>query len=325
MDVDQEKVKNKKFNWTLIIKILISAAILLFLIYKVDLVMVFSLVRRLRWTDILILFCFYLFTLVFASIRWKILLKVKNIAVSVVTTYKLYLIGFFFNNFLPTGIGGDVARGWHVARKSKMIKESIASIFIERMLGLLATLTIALVMLPFSKIPGNIKLLIVVMNCIVWLIVLGFYFRFSARFIIKVMDSMPFKKVSKKIAQFIESVHLFRENTKALLLTFFFSILYQFSLIFYFFLVGYFLGVNVDFKLYLVFVPIVWIVSLVPISLNAIGVREASFAFFFQQIGKPGGEGFIVSLLGFLVVVFTSLLGGIFFLLEKDGYKKAPA
>ncbi|MBN1755178.1 flippase-like domain-containing protein [bacterium] len=315
-------VKKPKFNYALIVKLLISALILLFLVYKLDLGLVMNLLRRISFSDILLLFFWYLLTVLVTSFRWGFLLRAKGLGISFINTVRIYLIGFFFNNFLPTGIGGDIARAYHISRISTKLKEAVASILVERLLGLVATLMIALLMLPFCAIDSRFKILIIALNLLIWILGLALSIQWSAKLIILLITKIPFRKAGQKLGNLVEAIHLFRYNPGAILKAFFFSLLYQFTLIFYYFLVSDVLNIHVDLKLFLIFVPLIWVISLIPISLNALGVREAGFAFFFEQIGQPGSEGFIVSLLGFTIIVCASLIGGLLFLLGKEKGKR---
>ena len=76
-------------------------------------------------------------------------------------------------------------------------------------------------------------------------------------------------------------------------------------------------GIDVPFLHLLVIITIISVITMIPVSLNGLGVREAGYVFFFQSIGVPDGVALSVSLLFFFLVTISSLIGGIFWLMER--------
>ncbi len=299
------------------IKIIISAGILIFLIYKIDFVTLIPAISSLKYYDFGLLAAVFAITIIPAAIRWNILLKSQNKGVKIFRLYKFYLIGYYFNNFLPTGVGGDIARAWMIVNYTNNLKLSVATIFIERILGLAATLSIALVVLPFVKLEIIVKYILFSVTAFVFIIIVMVFNSTSAKLIKKCFKIIPIEKMKYKAHEIFETIHIFKNSKKDLFFTYLVSIIYQATLIFYFFVSAFVLDLDVKFQYFLVFLPIIWIMSMIPISFNAFGVREAGFAFFFEQIGRSKGEGVLVSLLGMFIIVIVSLIGGIFFITSK--------
>ena len=76
-------------------------------------------------------------------------------------------------------------------------------------------------------------------------------------------------------------------------------------------------GIDVPFLHLLVIITIISVITMIPVSLNGLGVREVGYVFFFQSIGVPDGVALSVSLLFFFLVTISSLIGGIFWLMER--------
>jgi hypothetical protein len=90
------------------------------------------------------------------------------------------------------------------------------------------------------------------------------------------------------------------------------ALVYQAGLIWVAWLGGFLAGFTfISLADYLVFVPLIWVLSLLPITFNALGVREISFAYFFSLLGGEPEQGVLVSLILFVTILLTSLSGGI--------------
>ena len=80
-------------------------------------------------------------------------------------------------------------------------------------------------------------------------------------------------------------------------------------------------GIDVSFLHLLVIITLISVITMIPVSLNGLGVREARYVLFFQSIGVPDGIALSVSLLFFFLVTISSLIGGIFWLMERREIK----
>ncbi len=91
-----------------------------------------------------------LISIVVRAYRWQILLNALGMRISLLRLTALYFIGTFFNNFLPTGVGGDVVRVYELAQESKRPAAAVGTGLVDRAAGLLVLFLIALLALPFS-------------------------------------------------------------------------------------------------------------------------------------------------------------------------------
>jgi len=304
-------------TWNLIVRFFISLLLILFLLWKIDFQPVFELLKDISILGIILSFLFYLLTYVIITSRWYFILKYQGLDVHFPKLFSLYMVGFFFNNFVPSGIGGDVFRCIYISRGTKKGELFTASVITERLLGLIATLLIAIIFIPFSEFPSNIKYSVLLLSIGLIIVILLPILPYTNIIFRKICRIIPGNKIRNFTEQTIHSLSLFK--SEALLYGFVFSILYQTGLITFFYFVGLSLGLNVSIINYLAFLPIVWIIGLIPISINAIGIREAGFAGMFAALGLDSSIGFSNSLIGFVISVIASLPGGIFFILMGKG------
>ncbi|MHA1484999.1 MAG: lysylphosphatidylglycerol synthase transmembrane domain-containing protein, partial [Candidatus Thorarchaeota archaeon] len=133
-----------------IIKVGVTVCLMAFLLSRVNLA---EIVEALKSASILYLVVaqVLLFSqVVVGAYRWQILLSPKGIRVPLRSLTAFYLVGSFFNRFLPTALGGDVMRGYELARRSGRGVDSATTVIMERILGLLSLFIICWISLIFS-------------------------------------------------------------------------------------------------------------------------------------------------------------------------------
>lgn len=258
----------------------------------------------------LALLIFFIATL-FASFRLKLLVDAqKRSSVTFLEAVSLTFIGYFFNNFLPTTIGGDVAKAYYLARKTPNKTASFTAVFVDRVMGLFTMIFMAFIALLFvngSVVDRNVKLAIYTITSISFLIIVFMTNKSIARkFSILLVLVMPLKD---KFKDLYDAINGYRHHTIPIVRSLAISVISQ---LFFFIAIGMLvicIGSRVSFLNILLLVPIVGILSLLP-SINGLGLREGSMVLLFGPlIGK--GNAFAVSILWFFMLLILSLLGGL--------------
>lgn len=235
-----------------------------------------------------------------STLRWKLFipstsgLKIKNL-------FSLYMIGCFFNMFLPGIMGGDVIK-IVLMRKSTGLKEAIASVVIERYIGFFALLLLGnIFFIAFlENIPKNEK---------IYLIPLCFGIFILVSILLLFLGNFPFLRNIRD--------YLIKLDKKFFLQAFVYSLLIQLIVMISVYLVSLSLGIYLPFYEIVIYLPLIIILATLPISLSGIGVREWSFIFFFgNTVGNE--KAMAISFLWFLSVLIASLYGGIEYLRFKD-------
>src|SRR5499427_6042235 len=133
-----------------IVKILISAALLYLALRKVNLA---ELASRLNVTSlgwIVLAICVTFLQILFGVLRWREVSAECHAPLETVTALRFNLIGTFFNQTLPSSIGGDAVRLWLVARGGAGWRTATYSIFVDRAIGLIALAIVIVASLPWS-------------------------------------------------------------------------------------------------------------------------------------------------------------------------------
>lgn len=260
--------------------------------------------------------------------KWKMLIessekKLRNDPVSKTFLGKLYYIGLFFNNFMPGSVGGDVVRIYYLG-KTTSVATAAASVLFERITAGFALIGIVLISALFmdQSRPYLISLLILIG------IVIGLYFIYKLlkkKVKINEGDSSSEGRIRIQLVKIKQALIGIGETAKnyhneswqwwGMIL--FLSFLFQVGMAWINDFLFRSFGIQVSFLHLLVIITLISVITMIPVSLNGLGVREASYVLFFQSIGVPEGIALSVSLLFFFLVTISSLIGGLFWLMER--------
>lgn len=285
-----------------LLKISVSAVLILIIFLKVDKKAFWENFSQINVSFLPLIFLLVILNYIVSSIRWKKLLCVykgcENI--SLWKLIKLYFEGAFFNNFLPTSIGGDFYKalklGSHINDKSK----AFASTFMERFSGV-----VVLILFAFYGLISTFKMWGLVLFVLFW--VACFIFFKSLGFL-----SKKFKKVEK----FTESLNMYRNSKSIIVYALFTSIFVQvFSILTqYFIFIALHYNIPLDFSFFAF--PVIILASFVIPSQNSFGVQDSLYAAFFSQVGVPIEGAISASIVYHLVRLAVSLIGGVFYAIQ---------
>ncbi len=208
---------------TLIVKITVSLVLIVYALRSVDISAILKAMQLASFYFILIALLLIAIGFIISALRWQILLKAQHIDISMFQLIKFYLVGSFFNNFLPTTIGGDIMRSYDVSKTSKSLAQSFAGIIVERLTGMFAMITYAFAGLVLSyQTFGNITLVWLaggIFFLIVITIILGVCFYGGKR--IQVENGGLGEKIKVKINQLFNSFYLYKGKKKNFCMPFF--------------------------------------------------------------------------------------------------------
>jgi len=244
--------------------------------------------------------------------RWKLLLRSKEIRVCFASLVEYLFISCFYNLFLPSVIGGDVIRCMALGTELKDHREAFGSVLVERFIGFFSLSVIAF----FSLILGLKLVKNPYIIAFVLLVLAGFilaYFIFFNRRVLNWMllflKKIGLVRFEKKIEDFFFVLHEYGNNKPVIVKTLVISIVYQSIGIISTYCFGKAIGIPLSFFYYLVFIPLAWMIMLLPISISGFGLREGAFVTFFTQVNVLKEEALLLSFLFFSHVVFIGIIG----------------
>jgi len=276
-----------------ILKFIFSFSLIVILLtYKTSITETLNILKGADPFWLLTSFLLHALGLFISAFRWQILIKAQGDQARLSFLAKSYLVGAFFNNFLPSRIGGDVSRIHDGSRYSQTLLKSSAIILVERLSGII-------VLLVFASVASFFRISIAREIPIVWislllgllglLLIFIFFTPFADRLIKKIPDKKLLTKIKSKIFDFKNIILQYKDKKIALAKTLFWAFLLQINVILHFFLIGKALHLQIQFFDYFIFIPIVLLIQLIPVTINGLGLREGSYIEFMLLIGLAGG------------------------------------
>lgn len=252
----------------------------------------------------------YFLSIVIRALRWKLMLKPLGINKSLFYLTKLYILGFFWDTFMPTGFGGDIFKAFKISRETEQGVSAIASVIVERLVGLQGTALTAMVVILISPalVPTWVMLFITSLSATIFLG--GFLLR--CNFIDKFNKFFPFMKIvtnNKRVREFRDA--LTNYNGKILFLGILISLPFTLSIVLVNALLGASLNLHIALQYYLVFIPVVSVVNLLPLSFNGIGVREYMYQFLFSAAGVTIAPAVSMALAFNCIRILFGFIGGL--------------
>jgi len=297
-----------------------SIGLLLLLFSWVDWRSGLQLLRQVRAEYLLLNFILFPVALAVAARRWLVLLRPHGISLSLLEGVKIYWIGIYLSNFLPSNIGGDISRVGLMSRFNKTAQIA-ASVVVERFLGLLALLlfaSVAAVIRPslfvwhggvYAYWAGVGLLVVAVLMCV------NFSQEISGRFI-GAEGAGLYHSVQKKIGKLLISVERYRDWRLCLQVVGWSGLYYLVGFVAHF-SVAKALGLDIDFHSIVLIAPLILLISMIPVSVNAIGLAEGAFVVFYSHVGLEKHEALAFALLLRFLQLLCSGVGGILLLSVK--------
>lgn len=310
--------KMKRFNGVAI-KLIITVVLLSLLVRKMAVSEVVTMVSGLNLESLGISVLLTVAAVILSAYKWQLLLIARGCSLSIGALTKYYFVGLFMNNFLPSSIGGDLMRIYQVGKRIGNNNEAAASVILERLLATLGLIIPAAVAL----LPNRILLGKVLLPVISFLVIcLIFAFIIAKPAIVKPLARVPWKWWQKTVTRLREInniIQAYRSKPAAVIKVIVYSVMFQMVVV----CINYYLvramGIShISLWQCTLMVPVISAVSMIPISINGLGVREGAYVLLFGTLGLSSSQAVTLSLLFFIIVTLVSLVGGIFFVLERE-------
>jgi uncharacterized protein (TIRG00374 family) len=312
----------------LIAKIAVSIALLVYLLSTTDLD---ALQRRVRAGDTLLLglaMALYAAILAISTWRWRVLLEAQGYTIPLAHLSGSYLVATFFNNFLPSNIGGDVVRVRDSSRLTGSTTTSLAVVAIDRILGLGALYVLALSAFimggPSVRGLAGARSVLLALGLLFAGLAYVFFRPGIARRVVSASGLGRLPWALKRFETVQSAVHVYRSRVHAVWLAFLGSVALQAIVVYYYFTVARALRIPLPLSACFLMVPLCTLVQTVPISFNGWGIRESVFILYFHQVGLGKDSALAFSLVGAGLIVLMSLSGAIVWTAREATPAPAP-
>ena len=263
-----------------------------------------------------------------AALRWQVLLKVQGIRLSLPRLSGLFLIGMFYNQFLPGGTGGDIIKSYLLLKETDRKAGALLAVVFDRFIGLVAlvAITATLVSLRFDLLSQTYEtrrylwLLLVLLSTSIASLLASFLISGFNLF-----HLLPHKFPGReKLIEIAAAYHLYARHWVATLIAFGASLVAHLATFATFLCAAYALRADVVVTNFFAVMPIERTISALPISFAGIGVREKVLQTMLHQVcGVPEGVAVLIGSLSFLVIFLCCIPGGIvYFFYKPSGVAK---
>jgi uncharacterized membrane protein YbhN (UPF0104 family) len=282
------------------LRLLVSAALLGWFACKTDWVQIGRAFAHLRVELWLAAVGLYALTQLISSMRWQCLAQPFGFQQPLAAYVRLYFVGTFYNLLLPTSVGGDVVRAWSLDDGSGRRGAAFLSVLADRLSGLLVLLAMAALATLLCPVPLRAWI-----PASVWA---------TTGAAILGLASVPFLARNLRrleiVSRLVAGLRLFLDRPRFLLITSVLSLLVQAGNVALVWLVGLAIEAPVPGSYYWIVVPMVTLLTLLPVSLNGMGVREGGLVLFLLPVGVPETTALALAFLWFLVFLAAGMCGG---------------
>ena len=310
-----EKAKKILF---FVLRFSVSVALFVFLFRynKIDVRDVFLRIQSADKSVLAWSFLLYLLSLIFAFWRWNLLLETLGVDVPLKRRVLCFAGGNFFNYCLPSTIGGDLVRTFDLSVQTKKTKEVVATVLLDRLSGyvgleivFLTALFLGYKLLQLKIIFFSVALITLPLIALLLLLFNNFFYSRLNWFF-----SLPCTgKIGEALKNLHQELHIFKKHKKIIIRSVLLSVFIQITSLLAAYVVALSLGLRLSFLYFLVFLPIIGVITLLPISLGGLGFKETLAVYFFKKVGVPQDLTVAFSLTGLFIVLTYACLGGLLY------------
>lgn len=228
---------------------------------------------------------------------------------------RIFFVSTFVGTFLPASVGGDAVRAYSMTRLNVSAGDAVASVFMDRMLGVASILVMAVLGLTLARDlaanwPIVLSLVVAATACAVTLsLVFAERAAGVASWLLGAMPGM-LRHAGDRVLQSLRRYAPYHGQLATVLAG---SVAVQVLRIIQASFLGAGLGIGLPFAVYCSFVPLILLVMLLPVTFNGIGTSQAAFVWFFSRVGVAAAPAFALSVLFVTLGVVGNLPGGVLY------------
>jgi hypothetical protein len=229
---------------------------------------------------------------------------------------RIFFVSTFVGTFLPASVGGDAVRAYALTRERVDASAAVASVVMDRMLGVLSVLVMAVVGLVFAQQMARDPIVLTALAVTALVCVLTAVVVFSAgaeRLVQRAADWLPWAAGRALIVRMVSAMQVYANRHGDLANVLLGSIGVQCLRIVQAYYLGLGLGIAQPITTYLAFIPTILLVMLLPVTINGLGTSQLAFVWAFAQAGVPGAQSFPLSVLFVALGVVGNLPGGLLY------------
>jgi uncharacterized protein (TIRG00374 family) len=243
------------------------------------------------------------------------------------TILRIFFVSTFVGTFLPASVGGDVVRAYSLSNHGVSKADSMASVFVDRMLGVLSVLLMALVGITLARelAADRAVLLALAVTAGACLVTAVLIFSNTADAMAeKVFARLPWAWARRVLASLFTSIRRYAAHHRALSHVLIGSIGVQVLRVVQAYYLGMALGITQPLITYFAFIPLILLIMFLPITANGIGTSQAAFVWLFHKVGTSSAEAFALSVLFVALGIVGNIPGAIFYINRGSSNEISP-
>jgi hypothetical protein len=298
-----------------VLTLLVTGLCLAYLIWKIDLGRTLRVIADADPWYLLLALALMVVTIIPMAWRWQLLLRAKGVDDDMTWLTRAYFVSYAAGQILPTSVGGDAVRIYETARRHPGQGDTgAATVLLERAIGGAATLVLAAV--GFLLAVGHYDVgayLWIEAFFVVATIVFGFLlFSRRARPLLRLgKPLLAFVRLDKLVARVYVAMHSYRDHVGVLFTVFAVTLGIQAVRVLAIWLSGEAVGIDLSPRPYYVMGPLLFLVMLIPFTVNGFAVRESFFVSFLGNLGVDPDQAFAAGFLFFVITVLMSAPGAV--------------
>jgi len=266
-----------------------------------------------HWAWLILAVVVFVGTQTLCALRWVLVSQPLQLNTDRHEFLRLYFLGAFFSTFLPTTIGGDVVKAYYLARDTRQLARSTTSVFMDRNVGLGSLLIIGCVA---ATVNGAVLHGMSIMP-ILWPLLVGYLVGNAALLYRRLHELMSlalrqlcFERLDQRLDALFGSLAMYRRNLFTIVAMVVLSVGSQLVSFVAIFFIGLAIDAPASLRHYLVSLPVITVMTMLPVSIGGLGVRESTLLAFFVPVGLTPEQSVTLGLLWHAVTVVASLPGG---------------
>jgi glycosyltransferase 2 family protein len=240
--------------------------------------------------------------------------------------FEVFFVSTFVGTFLPASIGGDAVRAYSISRDEVSGADAVASVFMDRMLGVAALLVMGVPGLFFARDLAANRAVLAGLAATAAISLATILTIFSERFGLwsaRLIGTVPAPALRRMAHAIVESIRRYARFHWPLLNVLLASIAVQILRIVQAYCLGRSLGIDAALAAYFAFIPVILLIMLLPITVNGLGTSQAAFVWFFARVGVADAPAFVLSLLFVGLGIVGNLPGGLLYALSPSRIRRA--
>lgn len=305
----------KKQNLSVIVRLVLSVVLLLLLLTVIDRDALLKAIVSIDVSIYLAGLLAYFGAITFWAVRWNLFIRAASEPVNFGRAFATLLMGIFYSMFLPTIVGTDIGRMYELSREEETNNAKVVStVLLDRLVGLItiAILGAVALVIGYSYTRGDSSIVLFTTGVLVVLVV-GWMLFFNRKFMqrLEMVFRLPVvNRLESSWRELYEALYHLHNQPRLLVSALAVSLLFEVVEVVSVIFAATALDIQVQPTYFFIFMPIIWLVTVLPISISGLGLREGAFAFFLTQVGVPASDAVVVSLIYYSYSVVVGVMGG---------------